>query len=73
MPKDQSIAKLSVLFKKENVILQAKDISTIRPSVIKYMSNSDKESYVSFISANTKDILDNKRGFDMTKILIASF
>ena len=48
MPKDQSIAKLSVLFKKENVILQAKDISTIRPSVIKYMSNSDKESYVSF-------------------------
>lgn len=69
MPKDQSIAKLSVLFKKENVILQAKDISTIRPSVIKYMSNSDKESYVSFISANTKDILDNYNATTLYKFI----
>ena len=69
IPKDQSIAKLSGLFKKENVILQAKDISNIRPAVIKYMSNSDKESYASFIKENTKDILENYNATTLYKLI----
>ena len=69
IPKDQSIAKLSGLFKKENVILQAKDISNIRPAVIKYMSNSDKESYSNFIKENTKDILENYNATTLYKLI----
>ena len=34
MPKDKSIALLSGLFNKENLIIQAKDISNIRPAVM---------------------------------------
>ena len=69
MPKDQSIAKLSGLFKKENVILQAKDISNIRPAVIKYMSNSDKEAYSDFIKENTKDIVNNYNASTLYKFI----
>lgn len=58
-PKDDSIHILSKLFVKENTPLNTKDISTIRPLVIKYMSNSDKEAYTLFIKDNINDILKN--------------
>ena len=69
MPKDKSIALLSGLFNKENLIIQAKDISNIRPAVIKYMSNSDKESYANFIKENTKDILENYNATTLYKLI----
>jgi hypothetical protein len=69
MPKDKSIALLSGLFNKENLIIQAKDISNVRPAVIKYMSNSDKESYANFIKENTKDILENYNATTLYKLI----
>ena len=69
IPKDRSIALLSGLFKKENSFIKAKDISNIRPLVIKYMSNSDKEAYSDFIKENTKDILDNYNASTLYKFI----
>ncbi len=69
LPKDRSISLLSAFFKKENRFIKSKDMHDIRPLVIKYMSNSDKESYINFIKDNVKDIIENYNAYTLYKFI----
>ena len=69
MSKDTSKTLLSPLFPKENTFTSNKDISNVRPLVIKYMVNSDEESYKNFIKENTGDIIDNYNATTLYKFI----
>ena len=56
---DNGLKHLSTLFNNENSFTVNKDISIIRPLVIKYVTNSDSESYENFIIDHVLDIINN--------------
>lgn len=65
---DNGIKNLSVLFATENNRLN-KDISIIRPTVTKFMNNSDRESYEMFIREQSKDIINNYNAATLYKFI----
>ena len=66
---DNGLKHLSTLFNNENSFTVNKDISIIRPLVIKYVTNSDSESYENFIIDHVLDIINNYNANTLYKFI----
>lgn len=66
---DNNINHLSILFTAKKDFMGSKDISIIRPTVTKFMNNSDREGYELFIRGQTEDIINNYNATTLYKFI----